>query len=432
MCCLLFEKEVKWERISQSWLKGRPPHSILTVNKFLWGLCSPWEEEEEQENDLSGCSVTWGLGGRWTGARLNPFELSLILEGHLSHSLQWVWLPLPTSWGSPHLSMAQDPISAPAPVTPQQRQSLSPHNPAWPWGPWAGLIHSLITWLVASPSLGMCLMPRTEFGPSALHCPAVVWGGGTDTGCQAQLRWPGGAPTAPGPQGPTGSTWPEPSFWHWWISHHECRWVGKSSWPEHRPETSTAMNSSTNPLILLSKVNQACQVWLTHGKSMLTAPSHFPLSDLLKSGFQEDLTHDFSKDWSEADKPIVPWITCFLFQGPQRGNLDHSFFEDQYKICFCLVTRISPDLCDLSKTTEIGLTMTLASFFNTLRRRLVWIKFSQLTPDSACTHCWYFLSSSNPVCRDLEGLDGRDWDRGGNIFIYRLFLSVSFLFFFFF
>lgn len=232
------------------------------------------------------------------------------------------------------ISAPQGP-SAPAPAMPQQGQSPAPHNPAWPRGPRAGPTHGPICWPIRIPSPGTFPMPRAGSAPSAPRCPAPGQGGGTGPGCWPPLGQTRGSPHSSQPPGSRWpmTSWPGPPFWHWWISHHECKWVGKFSWPKCRSETSTAIASSTNLVILLLKVNQVGQVLLTLGKSMLTVPNHFPLFHLFKSGFQEDLLHDFSRDWREADEPIVPWVT--LLKDPKEESPKaHSFFEDGYKVCF--------------------------------------------------------------------------------------------------
>lgn len=71
---------------------------------------------------------------------------------------------------------------------------------------------------------------------------------------------------------------------------------------------------SATVTILIKAGNWVGQAWFILGKSMMTVS---------RSVFQEDLLHDFLRDWSEADQSVVPQIVLMAIFGDGCNNCLH-------------------------------------------------------------------------------------------------------------
>lgn len=97
----------------------------------------------------------------------------------------------------------------------------------------------------------------------------------------------------------------------------------------------TALHSSRLG-ILLQMTTGLGREWLSHDKSILTAPDGFPLLNMPRYCFQNWLLHHLPRDWDEADWTVVPLVVFLLL------------IEDRSNICFPLVCRHLPQLCQCS------------------------------------------------------------------------------------
>ena len=86
---------------------------------------------------------------------------------------------------------------------------------------------------------------------------------------------------------------------------------------------------------------------------MLTTPDNLLFLHLLRDDMQNELLDHLSRDGSEVDWPVVPWVLLL------------ALFEDWSDAGFLQSLGTSPVLQDLSKMMESGSAMTSASSLST-------------------------------------------------------------------
>lgn len=91
--------------------------------------------------------------------------------------------------------------------------------------------------------------------------------------------------------------------WVWKISRHGRKW-----------EQRAVGRRKQQARHLVMEDYQVSQAWHPRGEFMVTTHG-FPALPVPANGFQDELLHHLSRDWGDADQPLVPWVLPALSEG---------------------------------------------------------------------------------------------------------------------